>query len=60
MAEGGHIAGIEEGSWKVYTPEGKLARECTLVHGEEKDCIVHDKEFMKSTYQYESKERGPL
>jgi len=60
MAEGGHVAGIEEGPWKVYKPDGKLARECMLVHGEEKDCVVHDKDFQITTYQYESKERGPL
>ena len=60
MADGAYVAGIEEGPWHVYTPEGKLARECRLVHGEEKDCIIHDKDFQITTFTYESKERGPL
>ena len=60
MADGGFIAGVEEGPWNVYTPEGKLARTCTLVHGEEKDCVIHEKDFKITSFEYESKERGPL
>lgn len=60
MAEGSYVAGIEEGPWKVYTPEGELARECQLVHGEEKNCVVHLEDFKITTFEYESKERGPL
>ncbi len=60
MAEGKYITGIEEGPWKVYTPEGLLARECNLIHGEEKDCVVHVEDFKITSFEYESKERGPL
>ena len=45
MADGVYENDLEEGQWKVYTPEGKLARECKMVHGEETDCVVHIKEF---------------
>lgn len=45
MAEGDFVDDFEEGPWKVYTPEGKLARECRMEHGEEKDCVVHIKDF---------------
>lgn len=60
MAEGGYVDGIEEGTWKVYTEKGELARECKLVHGEEKDCIIHVEDFKITSFEYESKERGPL
>lgn len=45
MVEGKYVNDLEEGPWKVYTPEGELARECRLDAGEEKDCIVHIKDF---------------
>ena len=60
MAEGAFLDDYEDGPWKVYTPEGKLARECNMVHGEEKDCVIHIKDFQVSTYSYASKERGAL
>lgn len=45
MAEGDFVNDFEEGPWKVYTNDGRLARECRMDHGEEKDCIVHVKDF---------------
>ncbi len=60
MAEGDYVSDFEEGPWKVYTPEGELARECRMVHGEEKDCVIHLKDFQPTTYHYNSKERGAL
>lgn len=60
MAEGRFEGDFEEGSWKVYTPKGELARECNMVHGEEKDCIIHIKDFQPSTYKYNSKGKGAL
>jgi len=45
MAQGDYVNDLEEGPWKVYTPEGKLARECRLDRGDEKDCVVHIRDF---------------
>ena len=45
MGEGEFVNNFEEGIWKLYTPEGKLARECTFEGGEEKGCVIHIKEF---------------
>lgn len=45
MAEGQFENDLEEGQWKVYTPENKLARECLYAAGQEKNCVIHIKEF---------------
>ena len=60
MAEGEYRNDFEEGPWKVYTPDGRLARECRMEHGKEEDCTIHLKDFQPSTYQYAAGDRGAL
>lgn len=60
MAEGTYQDDFEEGAWKVFTPDGVLARECQMRRGEEKDCVIHLKDFQPSTYRYSAGDRGPL
>jgi antitoxin component YwqK of YwqJK toxin-antitoxin module len=60
MAKGDYVDEFEEGPWQVFTPEGKLARECRMQRGEEKDCVIHIEDFQITSKKYNSKERGPL
>lgn len=60
MAQGNYRDGFEEGPWQVFTPEGKLARECVMVHGKETDCKIHVKDFNVESRSYNSGELGPL
>ena len=60
MARGDYVNNFEEGPWQVFTPDGKLARECRMDHGEEKDCKIFIKEFQPTSKVYQSKERGAL
>ncbi len=60
MAKGAFVGDIEQGLWQVYTPDGKLARECTMVDGKETDCNILVKDFQITTKSYNSGERGAL
>lgn len=60
MAKGAFVADLEQGLWQVYTPDGKLARECTMTDGKETDCNILIKDFQITTKSYNSGERGAL
>ncbi len=44
MAEGESVDNVEQGLWKVWNEKGELARECTMIDGNETNCVNHIKD----------------